>query len=874
MTAPPRSWVAGPAPDAESARLAAALGVRPVVARLLQNRGLVTVEGAREFLAAGRGSLGDPFRLAPMERAVTTLLEALRSGERILVHGDYDVDGNAATSLVVGWLREAGGVVDYYIPRRLEEGYGLSEQAVRQAAGRGAGLIVTVDCGIGATREVALAKELGLRVVITDHHQPGPAAPAAEAVLNPRLGDPNAPEAELAGVGVAFKLCQALARRLDRLTWRGSCDWEAGVFRRLYLVALGTVADSVPLTRENRALVREGLAQMPLEAGPGLRAVLRQAGWTGGAVGDELIAYGVAPRLNAAGRLGRREPGLVVELLLADRKEAAEALAQCLEEDNRLRRRLEAEVLEVARVQAQSALAAAPGPLVLAGEGWHPGVLGVVASRLTEACDRPVVLLSVQGGEARGSTRGPEGFDWPAALAACEDLLTRYGGHARAAGLELPAAGVPELRRRLAAGVAPGGLPARANQVALDCRLEPGELDLELARQLETLAPFGNGNEEPAFLLERVTARESRTLGRQGQHLRMRVGGPGERSWEAIGFGLGGRGVRGGDVLRLAVSVRARPWRGGPRLELLVRDLERVAPPVLPAAEVAAAREEAAGFEPAWFAPLLTAPPWATAAAAEGGPARKAPGAAVRLVDWRDRRRDAGFWAQALADGETVLLEADPEKARNLTQELAQFGYGAAFWHTGMPPGIRGELRGAFDSGALAALVTCHGGAEGISGRRVVVLHPAYSRRQWAAARSGAREMWLAFGPEDLGRGAEVVAWHAPGRDRLAELYRALQAIIPAGRPRQRAELSARLLGWHPASTAAGLEIFAELGLLQEGERGIELEGGRRRVNLEASPSFRARQQAREEFEQFGRYLMKVGLDSLTEEDFDWTLSR
>ncbi|HHW13524.1 MAG TPA: single-stranded-DNA-specific exonuclease RecJ, partial [Firmicutes bacterium] len=489
-------------------------GISPVLARVLAARGFSEPAAAHAFLHP-ESAFGDPRLLLGMEQAVRRIEAAFAAGERIRVYGDYDVDGLSATALLVEYLQSRGARVDFRLPSRFEEGYGLSLAAVEEAAADGVRLLLTVDCGITAAAEVARAAELGVEVIVTDHHEPPAELPRAVAVLNPKQPGCPYPFKELAGVGVAFKLVEALAGVAQE-----SVQDRLGPL--LDLVALGTVADVVPLLGENRLHARWGLERLRSSPRPGLAALL-QVGELGRKSDSAVIAFGLAPRLNAAGRLGDATIG--VRLLLERNPARAEALARELEAANRTRQALEEQIMAeaVAALEGQGEPERALA-LVAAGEGWHPGVIGIVAQRVVERFHRPAVVISLDGGVGRGSARSIPGFHLYDALRECADLFVKFGGHAMAAGLTLPAGNVPAFRERLAAVAAARLAPEDLQPtLRLDACVAAEDLRPELVEELQALAPFGAGNPSPVLVLQGAEIVEERLVGEGGRHWKLSV---------------------------------------------------------------------------------------------------------------------------------------------------------------------------------------------------------------------------------------------------------------------------------------------------------------------------------------------------------------
>ncbi len=560
--------------EGDARPLARDLGLHPLVARILARRGLSSPEAARAFLEPGLGELPDPFLFRDMERAVQRIVRAVEEGEPVVAYGDYDVDGVSSAAQLVSFLRAVGARADWYVPHRLREGYGLNAEALERLRGQGAGLVVALDCGIGAVAEVDRAAALGLDVVVVDHHRPSPELPRAVAVLNPLQPDCAFPEKRLAAAGVTFFLLMALRRRLRERGRFGPARPEPNLRAFLDLVALGTVADVVPLLGVNRRLVREGLVELDRTRRPGIRALCDVAGLdpqlplTAGQVGFRL-----APRLNAAGRLD--DAGLSVRLLLAEEWGDAVRLARELDRENEQRRALEASLTAEAMAQAEGRLASASPPkaLVLSGEGWHPGVVGIVASRVVERTGRPALLLGLEGELARGSGRSLAGFDLHAAVAEAGDLLDRFGGHRMAVGLQLPRSKLPALRARLEAAAA-----ERLSDELLgpschvDLPIDAAEIDERLAGDLGRLAPFGAGNPEPVFAAFGVRGK-ARLLAAKAEgaepHLKVELGG----RLTGIGFGLGRSLDLFSGPVDAAFHVALDEWRGRRQLQLRLRSV-------------------------------------------------------------------------------------------------------------------------------------------------------------------------------------------------------------------------------------------------------------------------------------------------------------
>ena len=556
-----------------AAALAGALGLHPLAARVLASRGHARPDDARAFLEASLADLPDPFLMKGMEAAVERLVRAVEGGEKIAAYGDYDVDGVTSTVLLATLLRAAGAEVVTYIPHRLVEGYGLNGAAVARLASEGVRLLVTLDCGITSVEEVRGAAALGLDTVVVDHHTVPVELPAAAAILNPHQPGCGYPSKELAAVGVTFALAMALRRRLRERGRFGDARPEPNLKELLDLVALGTVADVVPLVGANRILVRWGLEAVARTRRPGLRALQRVAGMAHGTpVTAGQIGFRLGPRLNAAGRLD--DAGRGVRLLSTGDEAQARDLAEELDRENQSRQEIERRMLAEALADAEVSLARGVRGLVLAREGWHPGVVGIVAARIAERFHRPAVLIGMADGVGKGSGRSIEGFHLYDALAACGGHLARFGGHRHAAGVTIAPERVEAFREAFeahaAAALAEEDLVPRCR---IDGWVEAGDLSARAAQDLEKLGPYGAGHPEPVFAL-RTTAQKARTVGAGGAHLKLTLAG----GWDAIGFGLGSKLGLCDRPVEAAFTMGFDEWDGTRRLQLKLRDLRPAAP--------------------------------------------------------------------------------------------------------------------------------------------------------------------------------------------------------------------------------------------------------------------------------------------------------
>jgi single-stranded-DNA-specific exonuclease len=552
------TWTLKPCDPREAAGLAQALGLSETTASVLLRRGYGTAEEAAAFLA-GEMPGHDPFLLGSMREACDRIRAAIDAGTRICVHGDYDVDGICATALAVVTLRELGAEVEWHLPSRFEEGYGMSGQTLTRLAAEGCGLVLTVDCGITAVAEVAEAKAGGLEVIVTDHHRPGDELPDCPIVAT-RPSDYPFPE--LCGTGVVYKLAEALLG-----------PDHPSLARNLDLVALATIADVVPLVDENRTLALAGLRRLATTTRPGLRALMHAARVDPATIDEGAVGFRLAPRINAAGRLGR--PTAALELLLTADEEEARRIALELEELNRERQAVEERILR----EAIATIEEWPEPTrrrrgyVVAGENWHEGVIGIVASRLVERYHRPVVLIAGTEGDWKGSGRSIPAFDLHAGLAACSEHLERFGGHRAAAGLSIRPENIDGLTRAFAAHADANLADDDLRSMTVVDAIVPGAaLTLGLCAELRRLAPFGLGNPGVTLLVAGCELNDLTTVG-EGKHLRFRVSDSRGPAGTAIAFGLGSHldRLRRAGHYDLAFRLQENTWNGTTSPQLVVR---------------------------------------------------------------------------------------------------------------------------------------------------------------------------------------------------------------------------------------------------------------------------------------------------------------
>ena len=558
-----RKWEVRPLDKERAAAFAQTYGVPFFLAMLMNIRGLDDAAHLREFLGEGE-PLSDPFLLKDMDKAAARITRAVDNMEKIAVYGDYDADGVTSTAMLYSYLETRGADVIFYIPQREGEGYGMNIGAVEYLKEQGVSLIVTVDNGISSVQEVARANELGIDVVVTDHHRPQEILPDAVAVVDAYRPDDTSPYKHFSGVGIAFKLLMALED--------GAGDVEDLLEAYSDLAAIGTIGDIVPLTGENRTLIRAGLERLSQSDRPGVQALLENAGIAGKALTSTNVAFTLVPRINATGRMGA--PERAVRLLISGYEEEAEVLSEEICADNEERRRVEAEIAEAAFAAIEAKGYMKDRVVVVDGENWHHGVIGIVASRVTERCGKPCMIISRGETEAKGSGRSIEGFSLFEAICTCGDLLIKFGGHPMAAGITLKPENIEAFRRRINQYAAEYFPQMPTQTVTLDCKLNPAALSVSMAQSLTQLEPFGNGNPQPVFGLFNMELSNVTPVG-GGGHLRLTLEKNGavitamrfNTKPEELPYHIG-------DKIDLAVQLEAREFRGQPSLTVIVRDMK------------------------------------------------------------------------------------------------------------------------------------------------------------------------------------------------------------------------------------------------------------------------------------------------------------
>jgi len=567
MNGPIRQWRYALEDIGLADRISRELDIPMIVSRLLVARRMRDSASVHEYLHPNLRQLHDPFLMDGMERAVRRVQEAIDGNEVVGIHGDYDTDGITATALLLTALGErmARQRMIYKLPSRYDEGYGISEDSVRAMAQNGTTLLMSVDCGVQALEAVDLARTLGMDVIVTDHHEMGPELPRALSVLDPKVKGSGYPFTGLSGVGVAFKLVHALRLR-DVL--------QGDIRDHLHLVALGTIADLVPLTDENRPMVREGLDVLSATGSPGILALMRETGLDPGrGISSTDVSHRLAPRLNAAGRLGN--PEMALELILTKDRTDAEVFSRELSSLNFRRQAIAAKVMEEALEMARTTGALARPSVVVAKDGWNPGVLGIAASRMLEETGKPSVVLTMEGGIARGSARAPSGFDLLAALERCKGSLDRWGGHDKAAGLTLGVGSITTFNEGLDAFISeryPNGLPPPAIDIDLD--LAPLELDLKSILSLEMLQPTGLGNPPPSISVrDALIGPRVQAVG-GGKHLKFDIIGGDDRI-NCIWFNSGhlSGSISSGSTISVCGCPDINRWGGNEEVQIRVMDI-------------------------------------------------------------------------------------------------------------------------------------------------------------------------------------------------------------------------------------------------------------------------------------------------------------
>lgn len=560
-----KSWRLVPGQQELREQLSKNLGISAVVAQLLINRGISNIQDANTFLYAGSDTLANPFTMKDMEKAVRRIADAIDNQQKITIYGDYDVDGITSCAILYRLLTKLGASVEYYIPERQSEGYGLNSQALEHLYQTGTTLVISVDCGISSLEETA-AMIGKMDIIITDHHQPPAVLPTAAAIINPKREDCSYAEKQLAGVGVAFKLCQAL--------WAMRHCQAQLLLDDIELVAVGTIADIVPLVGENRLLVKLGLERLPKTENIGLRSLMEVCNLKDARIDAGKVGFMLAPRLNAAGRVGHAS--LAVELLVTQDRERARQIAILLDEENCHRQVLEKQILEAAEQVIDPKDLTTGKVLIVDGENWHPGVIGIVASRLVDRYYRPTIVISTRDGIGKGSCRSIPGFDMYEALTACSDLLVKFGGHKQAAGLTIEVSNITAFRQRMNERAALLSDDTYRPILQIDTLVSLEQINAALLEQLACLAPHGMGNPTPVFACRELQVADLRSIGQDGKHLKLKVRRQ-NSTGDVIAWGMGEMvaSIQRNDSIDLAFAPEFNEWQGYRNIQLKAFDVKK-----------------------------------------------------------------------------------------------------------------------------------------------------------------------------------------------------------------------------------------------------------------------------------------------------------
>ncbi len=754
------------------------LGLHPRMAQLLAARGIESPEAAKAFLSPTLADLHDPFLMQDMRAAVECVEEALAEHKRITIYGDYDVDGVTATALLLTYLRKRGGQVSFYIPARHGEGYGLNLGAVEKLSAT-TDLLITVDCGITSAKEVARAKELGMCVIVTDHHQIGEAPVLCEAVLNPLLG--SYPFPKLCGAGVALKLVQAM----------GGPDAIAPL---LDLAALATVADLVPMVGENRVLVTAGLQVLRTAQRPGLRALMEVSGLKAEELSAGQVGFQIAPRINAGGRLADASQG--VELLTTRDMQAAQRIAQALDAENKERQLVEQHILEEAEAMIPEHIDfLRDRAIVLCGEAWNPGVIGLAASRLVERYRWPTILLAREGDLCVGSARSIPGINIHAALWGCRDLFLRFGGHAQAAGLTMSVSAIPALRKHLNAAIAAQAQPDTFIPTEhYDFELSLAEVQESLVTQLEQLQPTGIGNPSPQFCVRGAAPMEARTVGREGAHLKLYLAQDGEVR-EGIAFRMGPIADSLPERVDALFSASLNVWQGRRTVQCEVRHL---LPHTVARDFLAVCARSENGFFRAICEQLLYNSSVNHSTALDF--------TAPEPIELGTDALDSAIRATVEADAQGTLLVVHTLSAlRKWTVRLALMQ--AEFQYSfGLPTDCR-----AFNTVCAAPSFAAFALAKAapVQYARVMLLDGALSEGELSAWRSLYPDAEIAHAKDAALQLRMSLAPHVPDDDAMRAVYKALRSA-----PTSLSSLAAQIQGTEPLACIA-LHVLQELELVE-----------------------------------------------------------
>lgn len=536
-------------------------GISTLLAKILVNRGIVDSKQIKVFLEPQRHDFHNPFDMLDMERAVNRIIEAINNKEKTIIYGDYDVDGITSITVLKKFLNERGLDVDYYIPNRLEEGYGLNKEAIEEIAKKGYKLMITVDCGISGVEEVELANSLGIETIITDHHEQLDVLPNAYAIINPKRRDNTYPFRGLAGVGVVFKVIQAISIKLN-------LD-EKEYLKYLDIVCIGTISDIVPLVDENRVIAKLGLMLVKCTKNVGLKELIQESGYK--TIDSGMVSFGIAPRINACGRMGKQEEAL--ELFLTDNPEKAKTITKRLNEYNTQRQETEKQIFEQAISELEKENLEEKNSIVLAGENWHHGVIGIVASRITEKFFKPTILICIEDDIGKGSGRSVPGFDLHEALAQSSKYLEKYGGHEMAVGLSLKKENIQEFKNHFEEYAKSKGVKDIVPIINIDSEITKKDINKATVEQIKLLEPFGEQNKQPLLIYKNLKIASIRALS-EGKHLKLMLKDENEII-NAIGFNLGELSEEYliGDKVDVVGTLEINAYNGQEQIKINLKDI-------------------------------------------------------------------------------------------------------------------------------------------------------------------------------------------------------------------------------------------------------------------------------------------------------------
>ena len=814
------------------------LNISEILAQLLVNRRIYTVEQARAFLGSDLERLHDPLLLPDMGKAVKRILKTVYTGEKILIYGDYDADGITATVLLLRVLRSIDANVDFYIPNRLKEGYGVHLEGLKKARENGTGLVVTVDCGINAVREAQWAKENGLVLIITDHHEPPPELPEAFAVINPKRQDSRYPFKYLSGAGIALKLAQALLASAGT----GARDWQ----EHMDLACVGTVADIVPMLGENRILVKHGLTRLANTCGPGLQALMAVSGINREKLGPREIGFGLAPRLNAAGRIG--SPETAVNLLLTENIGEAWELANQLDKENQIRQKIETDVFQEAlKMLEERPELGKNHVIVLASENWHPGVIGIVASRILDHYHRPVLLIALEGEEGKGSARSIQEFNIYKALTHCQKYLIDYGGHSLAAGFSIRAGDVDNFRADLLSYAAKLlGNKKLLPKLELDCLVKVEEVSEKLVNEIALLEPFGQDNPDPLLGCLSTFVTESRIVGKDSSHLKLRLRGV-NTALDGIGFNLGSYAgaLATSETVDLAFVPGINEFNGRRSVQLDVKDLgvpaifdlpkenreDLIFEDVCPDPQDECADNSSELFIPEFVLRILKN--LKGSGEKELGHIKKKSSKDFNLMDLRNTVERTEFLLKITDEGEPSLVITTcgyqaVEVAHFLQLERPSLKKKTSFYHGSVSGEKKSMLIQMFKRGELRAVVTTPEilGSLSKSACRVLLYNLPYNPEAVYLAINALKPggtLYLLYSAEDLQDNIEGLDAMAPDRSYLTCFYKKLFQILRCqkdGRMKVDIHRIARVMAeagfpnCHEYSAEAALIVMKELELI------------------------------------------------------------